>query len=408
MLEAKAYTKLIEKAKAYIPSGASFTGDLSERVRELLSMTGEDVSKAIVSIQPGDYIRTGSDKNPGISLAVPIGYDIWYLFHTANVLNLEDGDRTSEILERLDPFLSKLQDIKPLKSIRDVRDLSYEYYWTWRNSANYWTNSAPYMIKVMRYETILNGKGFKYYSEGMPEGSVGFLAFPVGQLGVMEILSLMGESITEADDFSISGEEAIIEAGEMMAPVHHNRGACAGEHIIEEGYLIPDGVKEKVELMSADFEGQESVEPHRWLRYWLMSEDTWPVPGEFVALLAKSELFHVIWFQETQPLLYSGQYWETEYYTSGIIQEIIEPDDESEEETNIYRVFVRGFEMWLRPSDFFLYEKDDRVAIVKETLELIDNFDWTLLENFKNNESSSEDSPDEDWYVAPISFYEDT
>jgi hypothetical protein len=264
------------------------------------------------------------------------------------------------------------------------------------------------MIKVMRYETILNGKGFKDYSEGLPEGSVGFLAFPVGQLGVMEIVSLIGESVTEADDFSIGAQEAIVEAGEMMAPVHHNRGYCVGEHLIEGGYLVQakDGI-DRVELMPEDFIGQESVEPHRWLRYWLMPEDTFPVPGEFVALLAKSELFHVFWFQETQPLVYSGQFFENEYYTSGIVQEVIEPDDESEEETNIYRVFVRGYEMWLRPTDFFLYAVDDRVAIVKETLELVDNMDWTLIESFKNNESSSGGSPDEDWYIAPVSFYED-
>lgn len=371
-----------------------------------MSLSGDEIA-GLVSTEPGSYVRPGTRDDIGISLAAPIGYDIWYLFHTANVLNFEDDERTEEILERLEPFLSKLQDIKPLKTLRSIDDLCFTSWWSWPDSMNYWTNSAPYMIKVMRYETILTGKGFKYYSPGMPKDSVGFLAFPVGQLGVMEILSLISESITEVDNFSISGEEVIVEAGEMMPPVHHNRGYCVGEHIIEEGYIIPDEVKEKVEIMSEDFEGQEPVEPHRWLRYWLMPEDTWPVPGEFVCLLAKSELFHCWWFQTSYPFIYSGQYWETEYLTSGVVQEVIEPDDESDEETNIYRVFVRGFEMWLRPSDFFLYGKDDRVAIVKETLELIDNFDWTLLENFKNNESSSEDSPDEDWYVAPISFYEE-
>lgn len=405
MLEIEAYTKLIEKAKICIPSGASFTGDLSERVRKLFSLAGEEAAAAIVAIQPGDYIRTGSNKSPGISLAAPIGYDIWYLFPTANVLNFEDAEddaRTDEILERLEPFLSALQDIKPLKTIRDKADLSHHDWWSWPSSMSYWENSAPYMIKEMRYETVLNGKGFKYYSEGMPEGSIGYLAFPIGQLGVMEIVSLIGESVTEDASFSIAGEEGVIEAGGMMAPVHNNRGYCIGEHLIEGGYLIQDS---KIELMSEDFEGQESVAPHKWLRYWIDSEDTFPVPGEFVALLTKSELFHIVWFQETYPFLYSGQYWESEYYTSGIIKEVIEPDDESEEETSIYRVWVRGYEMYLRPSDFAEYEVNDRVAIVKETLDLIDNMDWTLIESDKNNNSSSKDSPDEDWVIVPVSFY---
>jgi hypothetical protein len=398
-------SKLIERAKLYIPSGASFTGDVSDRIRKLMSLSGDEIA-GLVSTEPGSFVRPGTKGDAGISLAAPIGYDVWYLFPTENVLNFEDNERTEEILERLGQFLSKLQDIKPLKTLRSVDDLSFTSWWSWPASMNYWTNSAPYMIKVMRYETILEGRSFKYYSGGMPSNSIGFLAFPIGQLGVMEIVSLIGESVTEADGFSIGAQEAIVEAGDMMAPVHHNRGHCVGEHLIEGGYLVQNDGTDKVELMSEDFIGQESVEPHRWLRYWLMPEDTFPVPGEFVALLAKSELFHVNWFQATAPILYSGQYWENEYYTSGVIQEVIEPDDESEEETNIYKVWVRGFEMWLRPTDFYLYEIDERVAIVKETLDLVDNMDWTLIESDKDNDSSSADNPDEDWRVAPISFYE--
>ena len=384
----------------FIPSGTSFTGDLSERLREVYSFV--DLSEGLISTLPGDHVSLDSDIGHGISLSAPIGYDVWYLFHTPNVLNFEDNDRTEEILERLDPFLSKLQDIKPLKTVRSAADLSFTTWWSWPASMDYWTNSALYMIKEMRYETILNGKGFKYYSEGMPEDVVGYLAFPVGQLGVMEIVSLIGESVTEADSFETGGGEEIVEGNEMMAPVHHNRGCCVGEHLIEEGYLVQDP---KIEIMSEDFEGQEPVEPHRWLRYWLKPEDTFPVPGEFVTLLAKPELFHVWWFQETYPFLYSGNYWETEYYTSGIVKEVIEPDDESEELTNIYKVWVRGFEMYFRPTDFYEYELDERVAIVKETLELIDNWDWTLLESDKDNDSSSATEPDEDWKIMPISFY---
>ncbi len=138
-----------------------------------------------------------------------------------------------------------------------------------------------------------------------------------------------------------------------------------------------------------------------------MPEDTFPVPGEFVVLLAKSELFHVTWFQATYPMLYSGNWFETEYYTSGIIQEVIESDDESEEETNIYKVWVRGYEIYLRSSDFLEYEKDERVAIVKEPLAQVDNMNWELIDASKDDDSSSADSPDDDWRICPISFYED-
>jgi len=393
--------KLIERAKSYIPSGASFTGDLSERVRQLYSMVGEDLAKGVIQIEPGDYIRVGSEVSPGISLAAPIGYDVWYLHPTENALGSEDEERTDEILERMDDFLSCLQDIKPLKTVRSLADLEYFAWPGWYSFWNYWENNAPYMIKVMRYESILKGRSFKYYSQGMPVDSVGYLAFPIGQLGVMEIVSMIGESVTEADDFEVDSEDVIIDSSQgMMAPMDNHRGHCIGSHLIENGYLVQDNV----ELMAEDFEGQELVEPHRWLRYWIQSEDTFPVPGEFVVLLAKPELFHVIWYQATYPFLYSGQYWENEYYTSGIVKEIIEPHDE--ELTNNYKVWVRGYEMYLRSSDFLEYEEGDRVAIVKSALGLSKNMDWTQIDGVKNNESSSAESPDDDWVIAPISFYE--
>ena len=395
-------TELIKKAKIYLPSGASFTGDLSERIRGLFALINKDLSQ-VISTQVGDYVRTATKDDVGISLAAPIGYDVWYLFHTKSILPFETGGdnaRTTQILKRLAPFLSKLQNIRPLRTLRDPDEIGrvldvYLMKWSF-------VNSGPYMVKEMRYETILNGKSFKYFSQGMSSRSVGYLAFPIGQLGVMEIVSLIGESVTEDDGFSIGSQEAIVAGNEMMAPAHSNRGHCVGTHLIKGGYLVQDNV----ELMADDFKGQESVKPHRWLRYWLKPEDTFPVPGEFVCLLAKSELFHVYWFQETYPFIYSGNFFETEYYTSGIIKEIIEPDDESEEKTNIYKVWIRCYEMYLRPSDFYEYEVDERVAVVKETLALIDNWDWTLLESDKDNDSSSASSPDKDWRIVPISFYE--
>lgn len=405
MLNSEAYRKFIDTAKARIPSGASFTGDLSEHVRKLYSMVNSDLSSGVITMLPGDYVRIGSDESAGVSLAAPIGYDVWYLFQTVSILPFETGEdtaRTEEILERLDAFLSKLQDIKPLKSVRNREDLSFHKWWSWPDAMNYWENNAPYVIKEMRYETILKGQGFKYPSK-MPDGSVGFLAFPVGQLGVMEIVSLIGESITESESFSLDGREFILPDGGMMAPVKiDNRGFCAGEHLSEQGYLLQG----KTEYPADDFAGQDSVTPHGWLRHWLMSEDTFPVPGEFVVLLAKPESYHVSWFQDTFPFMYSGNFWETEYYSSGIVQEVIEPDDDSDEVTNIYKVWIRCYEMYMRPTDFYLYKVGDRVAVLKGNLELVDNMDWTLLGSSKNNDSSSEIKPDEDWKIAPISFYQ--
>lgn len=405
MIDSEAYNQLIKTAQARIPSGASFTGDISENVRKLFSMVGDDLSSSIISMNPGDYIRTGSDESPGISLAAPIGYDVWYLFQTVNLLPFATGAddiRTNEILERLDGFLSKLQGLKPLKSVRSRDDLSFHTWWSWPEAMDYWNNNAPYVIKEMRYEVVSKGEGFKYPSGGMADGSIGFLAFPVGQLGVMEIVSLIGESITEAESFELSSSETVFPDGGMMAPVKLDcKGYCAGDHLIKQGYLL----QENTEYPADDFLSQEAVAPHAWLRKWLMPEDTFPAPGEFVGLLAKPESYHVSWFQETFPFLYSGNFWETGAYSSGIIQEVIARDEYDEEETDIYKIWIRGYEMYLRPTDFYEYEVGSRVTVIKKNMETVSNWDWLLLEDDKNNESSTRETPDPDWKIAPVSFY---
>lgn len=404
------YTKLIEQAKIKIPSGASFTGDMGGHIHRLYALLGEDAEQIITAIEPGDFVRVGGDIDPGISLALPIAYDVWYLIHTENILPFEtaaDEQRTLDILVGLDTFLTALQNIKPLRALRNYEDLFYGHGVDWMDT--YYENVAPYMIKEMRFETILSGESLQYDSDGNAGAednlSIGYLSFPVGHLGVMEILSLISESMTEADGFSISSQEAIVEGGEMMPPVHNNRGHCIGTHIVEEGYLIQG---DNTEYPASDFEGQESVAPHNWLRHWIREDDTWPVPGEFISLVAKSNLYHVWWFQPTMPFLYGGNWFETEQWTSGIVKEVIAPA--GSEVTNIYRVRVKCFDLYLRPTDFYEYEVDDRVAIIKGIPDYLlsdttqpFNFDWTKLED-RDSESSGS-TPDPDWVIAPISFY---
>lgn len=401
-----AYMKLIEQQKAHIPSGASFTGDLSERARQLFSTVEGKMAGSIVSMHPGDYVRTGSDEEHGISLAAPIGYDVWYLFPAAQEDIAYDEEAMDALLEYLGPFTQKLQDIKPLKTLRSVDDLAYVSWWSWPQSMEYWANNAPYIFKEMRFETVLLGSDFLYNSKGNIPESVGFLAFPVGQLGVMEIVSLATESYCP----SVAGsEDNVVEGGGMMPPVHHTRGACAGHHLVEEGYLQ----QPNAEILADEFGGLPSAEPHSWLRYWIQPSDKFPAPGEFVVLLAKSELYHVWWFQETYPFMYSGNFFETEYYTSGIVKEVHTFNDVGE--PTVCKVLFNGvYETYLRSTDYYEYEVDDRVAILKVAQllnafsggEITYNMDWTRLSAPGSHDGHSFASPEIGWRIAPISFYE--
>jgi hypothetical protein len=58
-----------------------------------------------------------------------------------------------------------------------------------------------------------------------------FLAIPVGQLGVMEVLSLLRETEMEVEGFTIPSDELPVEGGGMSPPRTVNFNKCLGTHI---------------------------------------------------------------------------------------------------------------------------------------------------------------------------------
>lgn len=391
---------LIKKSRLHVPSGASAEGDLQQRIRSLLEFAGhKDLAKVPFAVLPGDNMLVTEDKNtPDFSLAAPIAYDLWYLFSTANALP-EDEDLRNEVLDGLSTFIDGLQGIKPLRTIRSAGDLGTGL--SPAEAKSYFENNGIYLIKEMRFEQILFRNGFEYPSDGEEADHVAFLAFPVGQLGVMENQSLVSETMIECGIMEDTTE--VIAAGDFMAPVINDRNACPGNHIINTAYLK---ASDRIEYISKKFEGQENFEPHFWERYWIDEDDTWPVPGEFVGLVCRSLPWHVWWFQETFPFLYSGNWFDTGYYTSGIITEVIE--DAEDEETNIYKILIRGLELCLRPSDFAEYEIDDRVAILKTDGNPI-NFNWTQMDTwteFETKKATGSTVSCDNLVIVPITFYE--
>lgn len=396
--------ELIKKSEILVPSGASCEGNLQQRIRSLLKFGGgEDLAKMIYGVLPGDNTTVGGDKTVGVSLASPIAYDVWYLFHTANALpSIESGDDLqNEVLDGMSTFFDGLQGIKPLRTLRNAGDLGIGI--TPNEARSYFENNGLYLIKEMRFEQIPKCNSFEYPSDGNEANYVAFLAFPVGQLGVMENQSLVSEIMVERG--ILEDTTLVIAGGDLMPPVERERNACPGKHIIDTAYVKTD--EERIEYISEKFEGHDNFSPHRWERYWIKEEDEWPVPGEFVGLVCRSLPWHLWWFQETFPFLYSGNWFDTGYYTSGIITEIIE--EAENEETNIYKVLVRGLELCLRPSDFCGYEVGDRVAVLKKDGET-SNFDWSKLDTwsaFEQKKATDSVVSCEDLVVVPITFYED-
>lgn len=404
--------------RADIDSSAGFSSVIQARLRALQSLGGMDGS-AILTISPGDFANVGSDDEISISLSLPVAYDVWYLSHTKNILSEDTGvsglltvPDLADAVERegLSNFFNRLGGILPLRTLLNIDDLTAVF--SVVDLKYSFQNNGTSMIKEMRFETALYNRSYEFTSPGPAwfrdagiydpglggDGNyyAGYLAFPVGPLGVMEVLSLAGETygynqtVVSAAGFiyEIPDEEKPIEGKEMFPPASLGANQCAGLHIVENGYFT---VCDSVEYPANDFTGKDSVSPHNWLRYWIPRDATWPVPGEFIGLLCKPLTTppHIWWYQDTSPFLCAGNWFETEYYTSGIVLEIRPARAGENEVGDIFKVQVKGDVIFLQATDFYDYQSDfesdqesgimTRVAILKSIMEVPDNFNWEKL-----------------------------
>ena len=443
------------------------SGAVSRRLTQLLGMVNENktFSDAPITVDPGDYIRIGDDNAPGIALTLPIAYDVWYLWRTVNIIPENDNDKQDEFIQHvLKPIFEKYGDVRPLRTVNkeaiegDITpDLSL-----------FEAKGFP-CIKEMRFETFLHDRAIEYPSpgparlknseinhEGKGVGDLfsGYLTFPVGPLGVMRVLSLVSESL--GSENQVDDDSHKPEAGyQLLSPMHEQNNDCMGRHLVEDTYLLFDP---DAEYPAQVMDGVEAVLPHHWLRYWLKKEDTFPVPGEFISLVCKAQGIppHCWWYQESNPFIYSGNWFETDYYTSGIVIGIIEEVDRDneagtatyevtevsakhgqkqghgeyqlskgeqftcEEVGNVYKIRVKNQDLYLKSSDFLEYEIDARVAIRKAPGLRVKNFTWDALEpgrripgetvtdimDYDNSMSGKLFEINTSWSIVPITFYE--
>lgn len=407
---------LIESLK-----GISGSGDV---IGQLIKLRGNNPT----TLEPGDF--SGNNK----VMAAPIGFDIWYLNSHDNFMTHyyaeEIGDTydfTTYISENL-KFLENLQGLMPLKTLRYLDELvqvshynyGYELTTEWKNNGMYWINT-------LAFELWLTDVGYQYASDGpknfKPNDYAGYISFPVGQLGVMEIISLIRES--DISGYLYDGEmiKAKIEAESDERPVVQNPAAlfpqltdkpidkCYGKHLIEKGYVVPTSVERDMELMAQELlVYSEDVRPKKWMRYWIHKESKWPIPGEFVGILCKPLITppHVWWFQESYPFLYSGNWIETANLTSGEITEVILEEDRTDEGIgNIYKIKIEGCEVYLEASDFFVYKVGDRVAVLKmdsTEIKQTKSFTWQDQRGIVFD-SSDKDTIIENYIIIPATFY---
>ena len=395
--------------------------------------------EVVRAMEPGDYINTLSKK----ATAAPLASDLWYLWSHDNFLShyqssppLPDDtyDYTSYISECMNKFMTVLPGLKPLKTLKklsqfapNIEEDAYgvKYQRDWLNNGTYWINT-------LAFENWLSDQSIQYSSDGpkgfQPNDYVGYLAFPVGQIGVIEVISILRE--VALSGYKFVGEELLprFSPGVEDTPVakmppeifpdpiagHSGNNWCHGQHLAENGYNTPDllTAKRDVEWLASNLDKYaEDIKPKRWMRFWMHKDNKWPVPGEFIGILCKPVNIppHVWWYQESNPFLYAGNWVETSNLTSGIVTKVtLEEDRTDDKDGNLYNVMIQGVEVTIEASDYLVYSVNDRVAVLK-----VDStkpyswkgtsFTWNDQVAFKDTDKGKKKT---NYIIIPITFYD--
>ena len=436
----------------------------------ILSETVRKLEGVLRTLEPGDIVRS----NPPMVSAAPLATDLWYLYAHMNFLNRyydvrdgkpvtaeqpdvtyakPDGDHAKYLpyLAANLSFLSLLTGLKPLKVLRDLNALgiSTQYDSVFDNQDRFqYENNGIYWINLMAFEVWTAGKGAQYPSDGPKNINdyVGYLTFPIGQLGVQEVVSLLQETALSGYKFTAvdqldnylpktvptleDRDKPSVQNTPEIFPEMKDAGKnyCFGRHLIESAYVVPDvpapsqnrenssrgsayapTPKRDVELFSKELKDYgEDVKPKLWMRYWIHRDSTLPVPGEFIGILCRPVACppHVWWFQESAPFVYAGNWMETGNLTSGVITAITLEAARTDGGTGSqYTVKIQGCTVLIDATDFASYSVGDRVAVLKvdSTTALPDkSFTWASQPTFKSTDAGQKQTK---YVIAPLTYY---
>jgi len=304
----------------------------------------------------------------------------------------------SDYLSSALSFLNYLPGIKPLKVLTDLKEqlnVDPGYLSVFGFDViipSQYENNGIYWINTLFFELRRENSSFEYSSEGSdgfkrnPSDYVGYIAFPIGQLGVMEVISLVQETDLAGYSFAAyssmssyhqkqgitnlkeeykpqtqSPPEMFPDAKDNYGNALAGQNYCFGRHLIESAYYMPEKPVDSqnhlnsedetayapvacrdVELWADNIRNYgEDITPKKWMRYWIHKDSTLPVPGEFIGILARPVAIppHVWWFQESSPFVYAGNWMETYNLTSGIVTKV---DYVDEYIGNQYTVAIQG------------------------------------------------------------------
>lgn len=272
-------------------------------------------------------------------------------------------------------------------------------------------DGASPKIAEARYEMRKYGEEITYPQAILPEfigqidNMAGWMDFLSGvPYGVMEMQIRVGEVSSQSALYP-----TLSDPGAPVPPIPNeffDETYEKKDNLYDYLWLGADNVDEFADGLA----GEPTTDLLWWLRYNHVlppeadAPQKFPHPGEFVAVGARLFPDKPWGDQETSPYLFSGNWVDTLYYTSAIVDEIIEPTDMRP--FKLYKVKWRGKEEEMdqedynkflaRPSGFDEHEVGDRVTILK------DAETERLTQTWKDDKEFLEII----WRIAPITFYE--
>lgn len=222
------------------------------------------------------------------------------------------------------------------------------------------------------------------YSEAIfvenAENVIGFLDFVIGvPYGCIERIGIVSEDWDEA----IGVEDKDHSVPPLLDDLFQEKeGMASIYNLIWLDYVNTKSFAEALWV-------SPELEKHWWFRINLIGEEDKIVPGAFLSLVLFLFPNEAWGWQKSNPSLFSGNWMETLFYTSGIILEVLEDGN--------YIVQYRKNKIQAVSSDWTEYAVEDRVTILKEVDNIAESFTWEELEDYKEDK----------WVLAPITFYEE-
>lgn len=259
--------------------------------------------------------------------------------------------------------------------------------------------NKDYRIFLARFEFAKHGEDFTF-PEAVKSSSYGFIDFLGGfPVDCVEMLVGIGEYSTKAED-------VYADEGKSVSPrvpktklfnwpdkkkVFFNYTAICGK---------VDGVKlGKYLAKNLDSETKPRG-PKWWFRVQIQGKEIkFPIPGEFFGLGVRILPGKYWGHQRSNPFVYAGNWMDTVYYSSGKVVLVNEPTDDRPYYT--YTVKWKKEEIEdVRPSDFNIYEVDDRVTLIKD----VDTEKTSQL--WKDDDMQEGNFLIDKWMIAPVMYYD--